>query len=83
MDTTDTGKVALICSFIPFRDESAMIGLLKARSDLEMLVAIHCKSNKLSDINRRVSRNRALASAPICIGVPSSMGLELAASVIR
>ena len=46
--TSDTGKVGLICSFIPVSDESAMIGVLKERSDLETLVAIHCKSRERS-----------------------------------
>ncbi|KAH6696538.1 hypothetical protein BKA61DRAFT_662440 [Leptodontidium sp. MPI-SDFR-AT-0119] len=47
-NTSDTGKVGLVCSFIPISDESAMIGVLKERSDLETLVAIHCKSRERS-----------------------------------
>lgn len=47
-NTSDIGKVGLICSFIPVRNESAMIGVLKERSDLETLLTIHYKSRELS-----------------------------------
>jgi hypothetical protein len=41
--TPDAGKVGLICSLIAFADETAITASLTARSDLDMLVALHCQ----------------------------------------
>jgi hypothetical protein len=43
--TTDTGKVKVICSLIPFMDEAILLGLLMGRSDLDTLFTLHCKQN--------------------------------------
>jgi hypothetical protein len=43
--TASTRDVELICSLIPFTDETTLLGLLKGRSDLDTLFILHCKQN--------------------------------------
>jgi hypothetical protein len=43
--TTTTGEVELICSLIPFIDETTLLGLLSRRSDLDTLFILHCTQN--------------------------------------
>ncbi|KAH6672618.1 hypothetical protein B0J14DRAFT_77801 [Halenospora varia] len=45
--TTNIGKVEVICSLIPGLDGTTMIGHLKARSDLDTLFALHCRTQNL------------------------------------
>ena len=48
ISTTKPGKVEVICSLLPFEDEKTAIRLLKARTDLDTLFALHCKYQDLS-----------------------------------
>jgi hypothetical protein len=46
--TTNTRKVEKICSLIPFKEESDLLDLIKARSDLDILFALCCEFPKLT-----------------------------------
>lgn len=47
--TRNTGKVEVICSFIPFTDDKTLVEHLAARSDLDTLLAIYCRRQNLSE----------------------------------
>jgi hypothetical protein len=43
----NTGKVVVLCSLIPGVDETAMVGRLKERPDLDTLFELHCRYQNL------------------------------------
>ncbi|CAG8977994.1 hypothetical protein HYALB_00000663 [Hymenoscyphus albidus] len=51
--TTNTYKIEMICSLIPFKDEKALFKVLEARSDLDTLFAHYCGSGEQTvDLSR-------------------------------
>jgi len=60
MTTTNMGKVEVICSLLPVKDEKTAIRLLKARPDLDTLFALHCRYQDLSKEQRVDPSNLAV-----------------------
>ncbi|MAD82895.1 MAG: hypothetical protein CL912_08020 [Deltaproteobacteria bacterium] len=58
--TKNSGKVEVICSLIPGMDQTAVVGSLKARPDLEKLFALYCE-------NQNRSRDQAIHPSTLTV----------------